>query len=106
MAYEVVYTDGIEKDFKDLNLDENDVISLDNRLKVIAQHPNPLLLTDRVLNTHVRKIPFNNKLRVFLHIANETIYCLAVRHHNNCYKKQELNKILTLYKRLVLVEEK
>lgn len=107
MVFEVAYAEGIECDFKELRLKDTDVLALDGKLRSIAQHQSPTLVTERVMNTPLRKIPFKDKLRVFLSIdiPNETIYCLGIRNHSNCYKKQELNKILTIYNHLMTASE-
>jgi mRNA-degrading endonuclease RelE of RelBE toxin-antitoxin system len=101
MTYEIVFVDDIEQDFLDEGISDAGILTIQDKLKVISNHQRPLLLTDRVLNTGLRKIPYKN-YRVFLYIDEnqEVIYCLAVLHHNKCYKKQELKKILSVLRDL------
>ena len=99
--YEVLFVEDIEEDFVNLNFNENQLQSIINKIEAIAAHPNPKLVTERVMNTPLRKIPFG-KYRLFLHIDDQTevIYCLAIIHHNRCYKPKEIKKVITLLKNI------
>lgn len=97
--HEVVFVDGIEDDFIEEGLSDTEILAVKNKLIKISEHQNPSLLTERVLNTPLRKMPYKN-FRVFLHINDETLYCLAIRHHNRCYKTQEIRKILTVLEKI------
>ena len=99
MAYEVLFVDEIEDDFIELGLDDATILSIKDRVDRIAQHTKPILFTERILNTSLRKIAFG-KFRLFLHVVESTqvIYCLALKHHNKCYKPEELRAILTILK--------
>lgn len=103
MAYEVLYVDEIEDDFIESDLDDVTIFSLKDKVERIAQHPKPIILTERILNTPLRKISYG-KYRLFLHVEERTqvIYCLALKHHNKCYKPEELKAILTILKNVNL----
>lgn len=101
MSYEIVYVEGVEDEFAQVNLSLARIIAIKDKLKLIGNHSNPQILTDRVLNTPLRKIPFGN-YRIFLYINKkvEVIYILSIKHHNKCYKRKELNKVLSILNRL------
>ncbi|MBI2658281.1 type II toxin-antitoxin system RelE/ParE family toxin [Candidatus Woesearchaeota archaeon] len=101
MAYEVLFVDEIEDDFIEIGLDDASILSIKDRVERTAQHPKPILLTERVLNTPLRKMSFG-KFRLFLHVVEPTqvIYCLALRHHNNCYKPEELRAVLNILRKV------
>lgn len=95
--YEVLFVDEVEKDFAKIGFKEKEIQAIMNKIEAISSHSNPKLVTERVMNTSLRKIPYK-KYRIFLHIEEQTevIYCLAIIHHNKCYKTKEIKKVMTL----------
>jgi mRNA-degrading endonuclease RelE of RelBE toxin-antitoxin system len=107
MAYELNFVEGIQEDFLDLDFTEPELVKIHDKLQVIANHPKPLLHTERVMNTELRKVPHGDH-RIFLYIdePNEVIYCLAIKHHNRCYKKREINQVLITLRKISQEEAK
>jgi mRNA-degrading endonuclease RelE of RelBE toxin-antitoxin system len=101
MTYEVVYVEEILDDFEEMRLDDKDVIDIRQRVDAVAKHQNPLLVTERVFNTPLRKLGIGSN-RLFLHIdaGQHVIYCLAYKRHNVCYKQQHINRVLTLVSKM------
>lgn len=99
MAYEVAYSEGIEDDF--IEFDDEKILSIKERIEVIARHQSPRLVTERVMNTPLRKIRFGD-FRIFLFIddAQSVIYVLAIKNRSQCYKTKELNKVMNEYSKV------
>jgi mRNA-degrading endonuclease RelE of RelBE toxin-antitoxin system len=96
MTYEIGYVDKFQDDLDDAKLSDDEARKIHQRLENIASNKSPILMTERLLNTPCRKIPYKN-FRIFLYIQDtqEIIYVLGLRHHNQCYSTKSINQIIS-----------
>lgn len=98
--FEVVFVEGIEDDFIKYNISEEDIL----RIKIILTlHQQQVLSSSSFLKGikhKIRKYRLFGKYRLFFCVKDYTIYCLAFLHRKECYKKESINKILTLVKEI------
>lgn len=100
--YEISWIDGIDEDFLEANLTENEVMKIKSKMDYVAQ--SPLNYSERIKGvptSFLRRVKFGN-YRLFIYLEDRVmvIYCLAFLPRKKCYDKVSLNRVLNLVKRI------
>ena len=97
--FDIVYSEEIGDDFIKYKIKENFIIKIHNKLSL---HSNRIIsISQSVKGTHykIRKYRFG-KYRLFFTIEDYTIYCLGFLHRKDSYKKESINKMITLVREI------
>jgi len=91
---EVVFIEGMEEDFIKYKIKEEEILKIEAKIKLYSDKICSMTQPIKNIKENIRKFRWG-KYRLFLHIKDYTIYCLAFLHRKECYKKESINRTLT-----------
>ena len=103
LKYELVWTNVIEEDIRELKIPIDSFLNLKSRLMSDYFLKYPLNKTNRIINVpeNIRYIKFGDyRLFIFINEDNLTVYCLRLIHRKECYSKKSINNLLTIIEEL------
>ena len=96
---EVVFVEGIEDDFLKYNIKEETILKIQTKLSLYSKRLPKITQPLKGVQYKIRKYGIG-RYRLFLYIKDFTIYCLAFIHRKECYKRESINKIVTMVRKI------
>tara|TARA_Y100000310_G_C20570430_1_gene757720 strand:- start:599 stop:916 length:318 start_codon:yes stop_codon:yes gene_type:complete len=97
--FEVIFVEGIEDDFLKYNIKEETILKIQAKLTLYSERLPKITQPLKGIQYKIRKYRIG-KYRLFLYTKDFTIYCLAFIHRKECYKSENINKILTMVRNI------